>query len=74
MLGDHVSTMISSIALHSNIYHLDLDLNKAFNYVPHQALWPILHKYSFPQHLITIIQNLFSHLAGYPTMNGSVGG
>ena len=46
---DHIFTMISNISLHPDIYHLYLDLNKAFNSVPHQALWQILHNYNFPE-------------------------
>ena len=62
--------MISNISLHPDIYHLYLDLNKAFNSVPHQALWQILHNYKFPKHIISLIQNLYSHPADYPTVNG----
>ena len=62
--------MISNISLHPDIYHLYLDLNKAFNSVPHQALWQILHNYNFPKHIISLIQNLYSHPADYPTVNG----
>ena len=67
---DHIFTMISNISLHPDIYHLYLDLNKAFNSVPHQALWQILHNYNFPKHIISLIQNLYSHPADYPTVNG----
>ena len=69
---DHIFTMISNISLHPDIYHLYLDLNKAFNSVPHQALWQILHNYNynFRKHIISLIQNLYSHPADYPTVNG----
>ena len=67
---DHIFTMISNISLHPNIYHLYLDLNKAYNSFPHQALWQILHNYNFPKHVISLIQNLYSHPADYPTVNG----
>ena len=67
---DHMFTMISDISLHPDIYNLYLHLNKAFNSVLHQALWQILHNYNFPQHIISLIQNLYSHPADYPTVNG----
>ena len=67
---DHIYSMISNISLHPDIYHLYLDLNKAFNSVPHSALWQILNNYNFPTHLITLIQHLYSHPADYPSING----
>ena len=62
--------MISNISLHPDIYHLYLDLNKASSSVPHQALWQILHNYNFRKHIISLIQNLYSHPADHPTVNG----
>ena len=67
---DHILTVISNISLHRDIYHLYLDLNKAFNSVPHQALWQILHNYNLPKHIISLIQNLYSNPADYFTVNG----
>ena len=34
--------MIVNLSLHPDMYHLYLDLNKAFNSVPHRALWQIV--------------------------------
>ena len=61
--------MISNLYIHPKLYHLYLDLNKAFNSVPHEALWRILHNYKFPKQLITVIQLLYSWPADYPAVN-----
>ena len=66
---DHIYSMISNLSIHRNLYHLHLDLNKAFNSVPHEALWRILHNYNFPKQLITLIQLLYSWPADYPAVN-----
>ena len=47
--------MIFIFSIHPNLYHLYLDLNKAFNSVPHEALWRILHNYNFRKQLIPLI-------------------
>ena len=67
---DHIFTMISNISPHPDIYHLYVDLNKAFNSIPHEALWQILHNYDFSKHFISLIQHLYSHPADYPTVHG----
>ena len=66
---DHIYSMIYNLSIHPNLYHLYLDLNKAFNSVPHAALWRILHNYNFPTQLITFIQLLYSWPADYPAIN-----
>ena len=65
---DHIYSMISNLSIHPNLYHLYLDLNKAFNSVPHAALWRILHNYNFPSQLVTLIQLLYSWPADYPAV------
>ena len=39
---DHIFSMISNLSTNPDLYHLYLDLNRAFNSVPHQALFQIL--------------------------------
>ena len=65
----HIYSMISNLSIHPNLYHLYLDLNKAFNSVPREALWRILQTYNFPKHLISLIQLLYSWPADYPAVN-----
>ena len=55
---DHILSMIANLSLHPDIYHIYLDLNKAFNSVPHNALWKILSNYNIPTYLINLIKNL----------------
>ena len=66
---DHIYSVISNLSIHPNLYHLYLNLNKAFNSVPHEALWRILHNYNFSKQLITLIQLLYPWPADYPAVN-----
>ena len=61
--------MISNLSIHPNLYHLYLDLNKAFNSVPLAALWRILHNYNFPTQLIALIRERYTWQADYPAVN-----
>ena len=67
---DHIFSMIANLSLHPDIYHLYLDLNKAFNSVPHNALWKILSNYNIPTYLINLIKNLYAAPYDYPIVNG----
>ena len=67
---DHIFCMIPNLSLHPNIYHLYLDLNKAFNSVPHNALWNILSNYNIPTYLINLIKNVYAAPYDYPIVNG----
>ena len=55
--------MISNLSTSPDLYHLYLDLNKAFNSIPHKALFHILQNYNFPPFSITLIQQLYSYPA-----------
>ena len=61
--------MISNLSTNPNLYHLYRDLNKAFNSVPHQALFQILRNYNFPPFIITLIQQLYSYPADLASVN-----
>ena len=67
---DHIYTMIANLSLHPDMYHLYLDLNKAFNSVPHRALWQILSNYNIPHSIINLIQNLYACPLDFPVVNG----
>ena len=67
---DHIYTMIANLSLHPDMYHLYLDLNKAFNSVPHRALWQILSPYNIPHPIINVIQNLYACPHDFPVVNG----
>ena len=66
---DHIYT-IANLSLHADMYHLYLDLNKAFNSVPHQALWQILSNYNVPHTIINLNQNLYACPDDFPIVNG----
>ena len=66
---DHIFSMISNLSTDPDLYHLYLDLNKAFNSVPHQALFQILRNYNFPPLIITLIQQLYSYPADLASVN-----
>ena len=61
--------MIANLSLHPDMYHLYLDLNKAFNSVPHRALWQILSNYNIPHSIINLIQNLYACPHDFPVVN-----
>ena len=67
---DHIFSMIATLFLQPDIYHLYLDVNKAFNSVPHKALWKILSNYNIPTYLINLIKNLYAAPYDYPIVNG----
>ena len=61
--------MIFNLSIHLNLYHFYLDLNKAFNSVPHEAIWRIFHNYNFPSQVIPPIRLIYSWPADYPAVN-----
>ena len=67
---DHIYSMIANLSLHPDMYHLYLDLNKAFNSVPHRALWQIFSNYNIPHSIINLIQNLYACPHDFPVVNG----
>ena len=67
---DHICSMIAYLSLHPDIYHLYLNLNKAFNSFPHNAFWNVLSNYNIPTYLINLIKNLYAALCDYPIVNG----
>ena len=66
---DHLFPMIANLSLNPDIYHLYLDLNNAFNSVPHNAPWKILSNYNIPAYLINVIKNLYAAPYEYPIVN-----
>ena len=64
--------MIANLSLHTNMYHLYLDLNKALNSVPHNALWKVLSNFNIPTYLINLIKNLYAAPYDYSIVNGSL--
>ena len=66
---DHIFSMIAKLCTKPDFYHLYLDLNKAFNSVPHQALFHILRNYNFPPFIITLIQQLYGFPADLASVN-----
>ena len=68
--SDHIFSMIANLSLHPDIYHLYLDLNKAFSSVPHNALWKILSNYNIPTYLINLSKNLYAAPYDHPIVSG----
>ena len=62
--------MIATLCLYPNIYHLYLDLNKAFNSVPHKAFWNIFSNYNIPTYHINLSTNLYTAPYDYPIVKG----
>ena len=69
MTGEHLSSkknrlsMTANISIHPDIYHLYLNLNEAFNSIPHNALWHILSLSLLP----------FPHIQGQACLMDSTG-
>ena len=62
--------MTATLSLHPGMYHLYLDPSKAFNSVPHKALWQTLSNYNIPHSIINLIQNLYACPHDFPINNG----
>ena len=43
-----------------NIYFCFIDYAKAFDYVDHIKLWKILHEMGIPDHLTSLLRNLYA--------------
>ena len=55
----------------TKLYLLFVDLRKAYDSVPHQALWAVLRKYGIPPPLVNIIQSLHDGMKAEVTVNGA---
>ena len=53
------------------LYHLYLDFNKAFNWVPLAAPSATLRGYGLPEELIASIQRLYTHAYDQPLVQGT---
>ena len=67
---DHIISLIANLSLQPDIYHLCLDLNKAFNSIPNNAPWKNLSNYNIPTYLINPIKNIYAAPYDYPIVNG----
>ena len=45
---------------HKNIYICFIDYTKAFDYVDHNKWWKILQEMGMPEHLISLLRNLYA--------------
>ena len=45
---------------HKNIYFCFIDYAKAFDYVDHNKLWKILKEMGIPDHLNSLLRNLYA--------------
>ena len=55
----------------TKLYFLFIDLRKAYNSVPREALWQVLKKYGFPSTLVNIIRSLHDSMKAEVTVGGS---
>ena len=56
-----------------NLYHVFIDLKKAFDRVWHATLWATMRKYNFNANLIRTIQQLYDKATSAVQMNDSIG-
>ena len=56
-----------------DLYHVFIDLKKAFDRVWHAALWAIMKKYNISTNLIEVIKNLYDKAISAVLFNGSIG-
>ena len=55
----------------SDLFMLFVDLRKAYNSIPRQALWQVLHKYGIPTQLIQLIQSLHEGIKAEVAVGGT---
>ena len=53
-------TMEKAREFQKNIYFCFIDYAKAFDYVDHNKLWKILREIGIPDHLISLLRNLYA--------------
>ena len=56
-----------------NLYHVFIDLKKAFDRVWHAALWATMGKYNISANLVRTIEQLYDKATSAVQMNGSIG-
>ena len=56
-----------------DLYHVVIDLKKAFDKVWHAALWATMKKYNISTNLIHVIKNLCNKATSAVLFNGSIG-
>ena len=56
-----------------NLYHVFIDLKKAFDRVRHAALWATMRKYTISANLVRTIEQLYDKATSAVQMNGSIG-
>ena len=56
-----------------NLYHVFIDLKKAFDRVWHAALWATMRKYNISANLVRTIEQLYDKATSAVQMNGSIG-
>ena len=56
-----------------NLYHVFIDLKKAFDRVRHAALWATMRKYNTNANLVRAIEHLYDNAISAVHMNGSTG-
>ena len=69
--GDHIHDLVASmLQIKGRLYHLYIDLNKANNSVPLQALLRTLEGYGLPKQLIASIQRLYDDAHHHSLVQG----
>ena len=56
-----------------DLYHVFTDLEKAFNWVWHAALWATMKEYNISTNPIQVIKNLYNKATSAVLFNGSLG-
>ena len=70
--GGHIYDVVSRMLLSKDrLYHLYIDLNKALNSVPLDALWATILRYGLPTTLVFSIKRMYQHAVDQPMVNGT---
>ena len=61
-----------SLEHNAKLFLLFVDLKKAYDSVPHEALWCVLKKYGMPPSMLSILRSLHDSMSAEVTVNGQV--
>ena len=63
--------LVEKVREHNNsVYMLFVDLQKAYDSIPRQALWLVLRKYGIPPVMVNIIRSLHEGMKSEVTVDG----
>ena len=66
---DHILHLQAAIPSSPPALHLYVDFNKAFNSIPHSALWQLLHHIRIPTEALRTLQSMYTHAQEFPLVH-----